>query len=249
MPTALCAVCEVRALSLPVRGPDAAFLSVAHSAPRCSPCSGGRPAALGSGAPRRASPFSFFTVLLIDDWFQYRLGKSGHLSLLPEFPCDLRKLLNFWQFEDFDCVHFLSPHELSVLTGCEREGGRALCTYTPGSCLTERPAAETESSLASQHTPALWLRPACCVAPLRWEQARGWPGREPTAGAGRPVVFTLPGARCPEVTLQLSLLSSRAWGRGGGRRWDGHPCTGERRGERLFRSLQVASFPLVLFLP
>lgn len=166
MPTALCAVCEVRALSLPVRGPDAAFLSVAHSAPRCSPCSGGRPAALGSGAPRRASPFSFFTVLLIDDWFQYRLGKSGHLCLLPEFPCDLRKLLNFWQFEDFDCVHFLSPHELSVLTGCEREGGRALCTYTPGSCLTERPAAETESSLASQHTPALWLRPACCVAPL-----------------------------------------------------------------------------------
>lgn len=62
-------------------------------------------------------------------------------------------------------------------------------------------------------------------------------------------MFTLPGARCPEVTLQLSLLSSRAWGRGGGRRWDGHPCTGERRGERLFRSLQVASFPLVLFLP
>jgi len=36
------------------------------------------------------------------------------------------------------------------------------------------------------------------------------PGRESTAEAGRPVVFTLPGARCPEVTLQLSLFSSRA---------------------------------------
>lgn len=47
-------------------------------------------------------------------------------------------------------------------------------------------------------------------------------------------MFTLPGARCPEATLQLSLFSSRAWGRGGGRWWDGHPYTGECRGKAAF---------------
>lgn len=142
---------------------------------------------------------------------------------------------------------FSFPTELSVLTGCEREGGRALHTYAGLLSDEERPAAETESSLASQHAPALWLRPAYCVAPLRWEQARGWPGRgRQLELGGRLCSHSLgPTAqRWPSAEPALK----QAWGRGG-ERWDGHPCTGGVV-ESGFPEppSEKPSFPLVLFL-